>query len=385
MVRPWNLNTLASIYELESDEARRVLAMEGARGVAVALVFLVHYIGAFAVWGDTHRLTTVVSQSIWTLGHSGVDLFFVLSGYLIYGAAIKPSLRYGHFMKRRIQRIYPTFLVVFAAYLALSFVFPSRSKLPEEPAAAAIYVVQNLLLLPGLFPIQPMISVAWSLSYEFFFYLTLPVLTLVLGLHRWQLRARVAFWLTVSLLFIASWFIFTPQASRMLMFIAGILVYEGIHSSTRQRPMAAWKEWAALALVLAAFAAFLSFERKLPNGDLVRTLISAVVFGTFVFVLFRAKGPLRSAFSWTPLRWLGNMSYSYYLIHALVINTVGMVLFKVVPAQAPLGALFWVAMPFVFLATFVVSTLLFALVEKPFSLVTARKYPLPPAEETVAP
>jgi peptidoglycan/LPS O-acetylase OafA/YrhL len=114
-------------------------------------------------------------------------------------------------------------------------------------------------------------------------------------------------------------------------------------------------------------------------------MISAVVFGILVFVLFRAQGPLRTAFNWAPVRWLGNMSYSYYLIHALVINAAALVLLKVVSQTAPQAVLFWVLMPFVFLATFVVSTLLFMFVEKPFSLVARKKYSMPPTAEALAP
>ena len=383
MPRLSDFNRLASVYELESNEARRVMTMEGARGFAVALVFLVHYRAAFAAWADTEAMTSAVTQALWIIGHAGVDLFFVLSGYLIYGAAIKPSLHYGRFMKRRVQRIYPTFLVVLVLYLGLSFVFPAQSKLPDEPFSAAVYVLQNVLLLPGIFPIEPLIAVAWSLSYEFFFYLTLPVVVLVFRLQRWQPRARVAFWLTVAVAYVASWFLFTPHASRMLMFIAGILVYEAVRSVPRV-PSGVVREWVALALTAAAFAAFVFLE-PLPNGALYRTIISALVFGNLVFVLFRAEGPLRPAFTWTPVRWLGNMSYSYYLIHALVINGSAMVLLKVVPQTMGGALLYWLMMPAVFLATFVVSTLLFALVEKPFSLVARKKYPMPATAEAVAP
>ena len=385
MIRPWK-NNLASIYELESNEARRIGPMEGARGFAVALVFLVHYRASLLAWADAEPVTSAVSGFFWTIGHSGVDLFFVLSGYLIYGAAIKPSLHYGRFMKRRVQRIYPTFLVMVAVYLALSFVFPSQSKLPAETGAAAVYVVQNLLLLPGIFPIEPLIAVAWSLSYEFFFYLTLPVIVLVFRLQHWRAGARIAFWLTLAALYVATWFVFTPQASRMLMFIAGILVYEGVHSYRERYTATASKEWAAMALMGVAFALF-SFLEPLPGGALYRTILSAFAFGIFVFVLFRAAGPLRRAFNWTPMRWLGNMSYSYYLIHALVINAAALVLLAVVPSSAPKVLLFWTLMPLVFLATFVVSTFLFAFVERPFSLAAPKKTPerLPPTVETVAP
>jgi exopolysaccharide production protein ExoZ len=370
---------LASIYEIEANEARRIGTMEGARGLAVALVFLVHYRAGFGAWAAADATTTAIWQFLWVIGHAGVDLFFVLSGYLIYGAAIKPSLHYGRFMQRRVQRIYPTFLVVFAIYLGLSFVFPSESKLPDATGPAIAYVVQNLLLLPGLFPIEPLISVAWSLSYEFFFYLTLPVIVLVFRLQRWQPRARVAFWFVVSAAFVASWFVFRPQASRMLMFLAGILVYEGLNrQSERGKSRGAW----AVAAALAAFALFPWLE-TIPNGELYRTIVSAFAFGFLVLELFRAEGLLRAAFSWTPMRWLGNMSYSYYLIHALAINAVALVLGKLVPEPSTL--VFWLMIPVVFVATLVASTLLFAFVERPYSLVARRKYEMPPTAEAVAP
>jgi peptidoglycan/LPS O-acetylase OafA/YrhL len=70
------------------------------------------------------------------------------------------------------------------------------------------------------------------------------------------------------------------------------------------------------------------------------------------------------------------MSYSYYLIHALTINAAAMVLGKLIPRGGP--ALYWAFMLPVFLATLVTSTLLFVLVEKPFSLVVKpRPKPLP--------
>jgi exopolysaccharide production protein ExoZ len=379
---PWN--RIASVYEVETNEARRITTMEGARGFAVALVFLVHYHAGFSTWSAREPLTDAIAKFLWTIGHSGVDLFFVLSGYLIYGAAIKPSLHYGRFMKRRVQRIYPTFLVVLAVYLLLSFIFPSESKLPDRTLPAIAYVVQNALLLPGLFPIEPMISVAWSLSYEFFFYLTLPVLVLALRLQRWQPRTRVIFWTTAASLFVASWFLLRPQAPRMLAFIAGILVYEGLHSFGSRSAPGRWKEWTALVLALAAFASF-PFLEPLPDGELYRTIISAIAFGFLVLTLFRAEGPLRPAFSWTPMRWLGNMSYSYYLIHALAINACALVLQKVLPQSLQTAFMFWLMMLPVFVATLVASTLLFALVEKPFSLVARRKYAMPVTAETVAP
>jgi len=71
------------------------------------------------------------------IGHSGVDLFFVLSGYLIYGALIRKKVSYLSFFRRSVERIYPTFLCVFAIYLVLSILFPEENKIPARSLAAA--------------------------------------------------------------------------------------------------------------------------------------------------------------------------------------------------------------------------------------------------------
>src|SRR5215210_1654852 len=106
---------LAGIYELgDPRSTQRNLPMEGLRGLAVTLVFFVHYHALFKVWADPGSLTFAVSDFLGTVGLAGVDLFFVLSGYLIYGLIFKKPTRYASFIKRRIQRIYPTFLFVLA-------------------------------------------------------------------------------------------------------------------------------------------------------------------------------------------------------------------------------------------------------------------------------
>jgi peptidoglycan/LPS O-acetylase OafA/YrhL len=331
------------------------------------------------MWTGTGTLTESLTHFFWTIGHSGVDLFFVLSGYLIYGAVLKPTLNYPKFMGRRIQRIYPAFLAVFAMYLALSFIFPSQSKLPGEPLAAGLYILENLLLLPGIFPITAIVSVAWSLSYEFFYYLALPLLVLALRLRKWTPKQRTVLFVAISVLFVASWYLLAPFAPRMLMFFAGILLYEAIHTLNLWPKISHATEWLMLGAALIAFVAIGVIDAD-GRGDLPRLLVSYVAFAPLIFVCFRSSGPVYKAFSWTPLRWLGNMSYSYYLIHALTINAAAMVLGKAIPNGGP--ALYWGFMLPVFAATLVTSTLLFMGVEKPFSLMVKPKAkPEPPVAE----
>lgn len=112
--------------------------MEGMRGFAAMLVFLVHFRALFGHYAEGTVLFSPF-QILGALGHTGVDLFFILSGYLIYGIVMDRRFVFWRFFVRRIRRLYPTFLVVFAIYLAASFVLPSRSKLPSSLREAAVY------------------------------------------------------------------------------------------------------------------------------------------------------------------------------------------------------------------------------------------------------
>jgi peptidoglycan/LPS O-acetylase OafA/YrhL len=132
------------------------------------------------------------------LGHTGVDLFFVLSGFLIYGIVFKKHPSYRKFIWQRIRRLYPVFLVVLSLYLVLSIAFPSYSKLPDSLPQALMNISGNLLMLPGMTRIPAIITVSWSLSYEWFFYLTLPLVIAVFRLRRWNTWQRVAFFVLLA-------------------------------------------------------------------------------------------------------------------------------------------------------------------------------------------
>ena len=68
-----------------------------------------------------------------------------------------------------------------------------------------------------------------------------------------------------------------------------------------------------------------------------------------------------------PLRWLGNMSYSYYLVHGFVVRIAMVMLAQVLPLGMP-DWVFWGFMPVLYVATLLASSLLFVIVEKPISL-----------------
>ena len=83
------MNWIKKTFEIPHAAHKQILPMEGIRGFAVFLVFLVHYVCAIEPWLLESSSTFQVATYIRSIGNIGVDLFFVLSGYLIYGMLIK--------------------------------------------------------------------------------------------------------------------------------------------------------------------------------------------------------------------------------------------------------------------------------------------------------
>ncbi|MFP5389998.1 MAG: acyltransferase family protein, partial [Gammaproteobacteria bacterium] len=337
--------------------------MEGMRGFAVFLVFLVHYATLAAPWVGKDTAFDQVLHTVHTIGNAGVDLFFVLSGYLIYGSLIARAQRFLPFIRRRIARIYPAFCVVFALYLLLSFAYPAESKLPKAGIDAWLYLCQNFLLLPGVLRIEPMITAAWSLSYEMLYYLVIPVVIAMLRLRARSRAFRVAFF-CASAVGLAAYCALYDGHVRFLMFIAGSLLYEALQDRSIAVPRS---PFTLLALVGGLVATTLPYAGSAATVS--KQLLLCWSFGIVCYACFRQPdNAVARAFSHTGLRWLGNMSYSYYLLHGLTLKAGFKVLFAVIPHVQHEVLAVLATLPLMFAFTLATSAVLFIFVEKPLSL-----------------
>ena len=366
---------LETIFEVGQGH-RRLLPMEGIRGLAIILVFFVHFHAVFGGYAAPASLVFRVSDFMGLVGNTGVDLFFVLSGYLIYGAVIRKRSGFLAFMRRRVERIYPTFLAVLTLYLALSLLVPQHSKLPAGGAAALLYVVQNLALLPGLFAIDPIISVAWSLSYEMFFYLSVPLIVGMARLRHWTPLSRIALFGSFGVVWLASNAAGVVRHPRFAMFAIGILLYELGNAPWFCAGLRRFGEILAFGVFAASFPVVYFVRRQYAAsatsdaaflGPLHITILCLGFFWFVAYCIF-FDGFLARAFSWTPLRWLGNMSYSYYLLHGVTLKGVALVVTRLFPPSGDQPLMLIGALPVAFLATVLTSSSLFILIEKPFSL-----------------
>jgi peptidoglycan/LPS O-acetylase OafA/YrhL len=391
--------TLKQKFELESGK-HRLLQMEGLRGIAILLVFLLHYYSL--VWVH-ERGSGTARHALDVIGGSGVDLFFVLSGYLIYGAVSNPNFRLGKFLRRRVERIYPAFLVVLLFYVSTSLVFGTDhgngratwNRIPvNTPGGTALYILQNMLFLPGVFAIQPIMNVAWSLSYEWFFYLFLPLAYWALRFRLAGARTRIlavggiaatiaATQLILPLLFIRAENLSLATHIRSIMFLGGMIVYDLMHSVRGREFRAERLTW----LFVPLMGAIVLILRWTPQPDqptaMVRreTLISAtllVLYPLLVYIAIQGRSAIAAGLSWTPLRWLGNMSYSFYLFHAVALHGLGLIIVRLQGgAQATwLLAIESIAfLPVAFLITTASCIPLFLLVERPVSLSPNKRVP----------
>lgn len=152
--------------------------LDNLRALAIALVFMYHYM-VFVSGEPTFGWASSV-------GWVGVDLFFVLSGYLIgnqlfSGFVARRELSLSRFYARRALRTWPVFWLVLAVY----FIFPeAMGGKPPPPLWKFLTFTQNFQLQPGT-----AFSHAWSLCIEEQFYLVLPLVVLLalkVGSHRIQ-------------------------------------------------------------------------------------------------------------------------------------------------------------------------------------------------------
>lgn len=355
---------LADQFELSRGTAgHNVRSMEGMRGFAVFLVFLVHFVTLAAPWMVKDSALSAFTGAIRMIGNSGVDLFFVLSGYLIYASLIARPQPFLAFMRRRVVRIYPTFCVVFATYLYLSLIHPAESRIPKDSYDAWVYTLQNFALLPGIFPITPIITVAWSLSYEMFFYLAAPMTISLFSLRERSPQWRIRFLLGLAAA-VALYCNTHGGPVRVLMFIAGMLLHETLQRGRFAAPRSLFVLLALAGGLLVNAVPFVG-----PGALTCKIIILAAAFFITCYSCFQGQSAvLLRGFSWRPIRWLGNMSYSYYLVHGLALKAGFSIAAMLLPRGTHEAVSIALLLPVMFAFTLIPAMALFILVERPFSL-----------------
>lgn len=275
------------------------------------------------VYQHTYRLLTGHDARGWEWGGAGVDIFFVISGFIMVyttQGGRKPI----DFWRNRLQRIVPLYWLMTFAIFVVALVIPS---VLGATRASPTALLQSLLFIPyvkGNGAVAPMLPMGWSLNLEMLFY---ALFGACLYFGKWSVAAcALVLCMLVSLHPIATnpvWAFVTQPL--MLGFVAGMLI-------AKFKPVI--PVWAAIAILPFCFASFLVHVMYFPTVDhgVARLLPSALI--VLAFISFEEHGMVVK--SRLPLL-LGNASYSIYLVHPFI--TQPFVIFS--HKGGGLGVVFW--------------------------------------------
>jgi peptidoglycan/LPS O-acetylase OafA/YrhL len=375
----------SSTLALDRQEIRQ---LTGLRLFAAAWVVLFHF---QFTHGSLLARVLAPAFPVVTTGAMGVDLFFVLSGFVIaftYLDRLGPRWRTREalrFIWARVCRIWPAYALVTTLFMGFllfkraywSIESPAYQKV--QPVLSARAWLRQLTLTEiwnhpwhdGVSFVGP----AWSVSAEFFAYVLFPLAGLLLyrlgRLPRWALAVlAVALMLPESVLCLLTgspYFPFCWLARIGGGFISGVLVYlvvRDIPRTPRVRRIAARSAGALLVLVLAGL---LLGTWLGPGSDGVATERGGMVLALFpplIGALSLGSGWLVRGLSCPVAVHGGRISYSLYLIHVPVFE-VWWTAMERVGILHPNSLLGNVLTPLVFVGVFVLAHLLFALVEEP--------------------
>jgi peptidoglycan/LPS O-acetylase OafA/YrhL len=342
---------------LEPRQGGRFAALDGCRALAALAVVLYHVAG----WAYLPNTDTLLGRFQYNLGSYGVAVFFLLSGFLLYRPFVMTWFRDEdppdpfHFLRRRVVRIFPAYIVALTAFFALGLAGQARVH-PDY-----YFTLYSLTQIYRATYSMAGLSVAWSLCVEMSFYLVLPLIAAairLIGRRARTLRAK----LEAQLLGLA--------ALVIICFIYRALVAVRVTAPTVPQVdlwLPNYLDKFALGMLLAVCVCWTDMRRRLPalvqrlanSGALCWSLAglcyitlmvspvdasgtglvpngTGVIFvrygmnglGAFFLLLplvlgERQDSPIRRGLTWLVPMYLGTISYGIYLWHPIWLGLLG--------------------------------------------------------------
>jgi len=361
--------------ERNLKDKNQINSLTGLRFIAAFMVFMYH--------------VSPATLHIWFLfpfGSNGVTLFFTLSGFVIcYNYYSRFSLSFfsaiGNFYRARFARIYPVYFLVLAPFILFSF--------QPTPGYFGDFLPHLTMTQAWLFDKNKVLSfnpVAWSVSVEIFFYIAFPFIFLFLLKKLTYLKALYQTGIVIYLALVCYvvilafvpdpatgveetisylWaYIFPlPHLADFLLGCLAALIFDRL----RNRPVTGRELAQASGLVALSIALtiFLMFEPFAPVFNLGN--LNSLFFAYLIFYLARYSTWLQKLLSIRVLVFLGEASYSFYLVHYFCIALTGQLIdYSKFPGVLAIFITLFISIFF--------SVLLYLFVEKPFKkLILGRK------------
>jgi peptidoglycan/LPS O-acetylase OafA/YrhL len=300
--------------------------LDGVRGIAVLMVMLFH----LAWQRDLVRTDRIVTR-VFDTGWTGVDIFFVLSGFLITGILLdsrdKPHY-FRNFYARRALRILPVYYLILAIFFLLlpQVLNPVPAELRELQAAQAWYWLYASNIARAIWSLPSFgLGHLWSLAIEEQFYLLWPLVVLLVprralaGVCIGAMVGALALRTAAVLMHEPMWVAYALTPMRM-----GVLAMGGLVAiRARTAEGTAWlKRWCGPAFIIAALilTAIAVYERRLDTHDSLTLSVGLSFVGLaaasiIVMLLARPESSLARGIGHPWLRWTGRVSYGAYVYH----------------------------------------------------------------------
>lgn len=293
-------------------------SLDGFRAIAIAIVFAGHA-----------RLMPGIP------GGYGVTIFFFLSGFLITSLLIREYDRYGSisfpaFFARRVLRLLPPLAATLAVGILLVLAGRVPGDLDLQTFASQILFYYNYFYVYGAGESSVEgTSILWSLSVEEHFYLVWPVMFLIIVRGKIGLRlivtvlVAIPIWRAIRFLVWgdSEWVIYSLTDTRFDGMLYGCLLALMIAQGSAEKlftqtaPRRAFYLCGAVLLTLATLA----FRDPLFRSTLRYSLQGIALMPLFYYAVTRPNLSVFQPLNWGWVRWLGTMSYTFYISHYIII------------------------------------------------------------------
>lgn len=302
------------------------------RFVFAYMVFSGYLGGLFLSYNEEFLKESFASYLSISDGYLGVSFFFILSGFILaYNYKepfLKKTISFKKFILLRLFRLYPLHILTFLAAAYLSYYNQLDTLVFWIKSFSNLFLVQSFIPLKEFY--FSFNGVSWSISNELFFYVMFPLLLLLIA----KVKKYSLLLLLVPLIIIIvrasvdvnHWDYYINPLFRIFDFFLGVILHD-IYKEFKNKPFLKGYPTLLEIAAIVLFIAFYSFRDNVSQ-EFRWSLYYWIPMIFIIFIFALQRGSISTLLSKSVFLWLGKISFSFYMIHQLVINVLWILNYK---------------------------------------------------------